>query len=320
MLPVLPDDLLLRLLSFCDPDDVNNFCLLDKRLNEFVQFYRWHLPKENANCSIRVDQNDNVYIKMSPASRFSRTQRCKKFLYSAKSKKLDVLSGFNILNLAITGTHFKTCIVTPSFLCWLQSFLSVRNLPQLQYLSFKYLDFSQLNQQTAANLFRVLNDDTKISIKNCIFNSTSEIYNIILNVGRYEYFVEHDNNVINLDYNVHELSRLSEYVLDRALTGCSTKLDLGSLIVPDVGVIANFVKKWSKIPNPNDFSQLSFQCLVDHLVLVRHLLSLSHAKTVPGTNVISVNNKHDPTLIIFVHIQKLYIHMGVKSIVLDDLR
>ncbi|CAD5222033.1 unnamed protein product [Bursaphelenchus xylophilus] len=297
MLPVLPDDLLLRLLSFCEPDDVNNFCLLDKRSNEFVQNFRWHLPRQDSNCIVRIDANDNVYIKMSPATVFSINQRCKKFVFSPRSKPLDdsVFSAYNIHNLAIIGTHSKVCKVTPSLTDWIQLQLNNKNIPQLQHISLKYLDFSSLSYTDFSKLFEIIGINGKVSIKNCIFPVISMIYDVFLQVGKFEYVVENGNTIKELDYNVEEMVRLTENVLDTVISGCSTKLDLSSLVVPSVGVIVKFIQKWRMTREPNDFSQLSFQFLPNKGDLTHSLLQIPNAKTVAGTNVVSINNNHDPT-------------------------
>ncbi|KAI6227601.1 hypothetical protein M3Y99_01238800 [Aphelenchoides fujianensis] len=297
MLDALHNDVLLELLGWCGPADVQAVAQTCRRLGAFVHSFRAHLPRYTTACSITLldGRQMRVRLRQSSPTRFTPAAANKVVVMSRVHPQddplLDSLTACcRITSLSLYGTGPLVAQVADWFVRWLLAQLHTRK-GKMEFVSLRNLNLRDVGENTWRSLLDLCSARSRFSCGNCAFARLSLLYELYDRLPRLEYLNESYSTIDEEDVEEAEIARKN-----RELVVWIAEEDVQA--------------QWVHSKTPNEFSHL---CLRKAREDVRfRLLAHENAEKVAG--MIVYRNRFHSDLCLFVDVQqRLFVNLCVRD-------
>ncbi|KAI6226378.1 hypothetical protein M3Y99_01297700 [Aphelenchoides fujianensis] len=306
MLDALHNDVLLELLGWCEPADVQTVAQTCRRLRAFVDSFRAHLPRYTTACSITLldGRQMRVRLRQSSPTRFTQAS-AKKVVFMSRLHLQDgpprdsLTACCRITSLSLYGTGPLVAQVADRFVRWLLAQLHTRR-GKLEFVSLRNLDLRDVSGGTWRSLLDLCSSRSRFSCVNCTFARLSLLYELYDRLPRLEYLNESYSTIDEEDVEEAAISRKNRELVERIAEGDVQAVDLGSLRDVDGSFLFDLIT-WVHSKTPNDFSHLCLRKTGENLR--SRLLAHEYAEGVAG--MIAYRNHFHPDLCLLVDVQQM---------------
>ncbi|KAI6227581.1 hypothetical protein M3Y99_01236600 [Aphelenchoides fujianensis] len=300
MLDALHSDVLLELLGWCGPADVQAVAQTCRRLRAFVHSFRAHLPRYTTACSITLLDGRQMRVRLRQASptRFPPAAAKKVVfmsrLHAQDSPLLDSLTAYcRITSLSLYGTGPLVAQVADRFVRWLLAQLHTRE-GKLEFISLRNLDLRDVGGGTWRSLLDLCSSRSRFSCVNCSFARLSLLYELYERMPQLEYLNESYSTIEEEDVEEAEIARKNRELVEWMPKATSKRS----------------IWRWVHSKAPNDFSHLCLRKTGENLR--SRLLAHENAEEVAGMIAYRNHFHHDLCLLVDVQ-QRLFLNLCVRD-------
>ncbi|KAI6202205.1 hypothetical protein M3Y96_00923700 [Aphelenchoides besseyi] len=316
MLNRLPDDVLLQVLGYCLPTDVQNASMTCRWLYSFVGLYRSHLPQFTTNCVVNLLNESQIKIclrKNLDSNRISKNISSKQITYMPQinlneTPLLENLNAYRITSLTLYSKGSSVVEVADQFIGWLSTLLK-SNLPSMEFVSLKGLNMNDLTDRTWSMFLELCGNNVKFSVTNCSFPRLLMIYDLYK--IPWTYLTETYNSFCENNMSSELIRDQNQKLVRHIVEEDVDSTDLFSIQDDENSFVFELISNWIRAKHPHEISVGVWKKLAaDHLdsLLYEH----ENAQWMAGMFAYR-NHFHSHLYLVVDSRQRLFLNLCVRS-------